>query len=77
MLAWSLARHVRSPLVRAFWLSWPLIIAFITIITGNHFIIDVVLGVATAGVSAVVAHRLAAIRPVWGLQPSRSPVATT
>ena len=78
MLSWSLARHVRLRAARAFWLAWPLMIAFVTIITANHFLFDVVLGLATAGVAAIVAHRLAAIRPhAWALQPARSSVAAT
>jgi hypothetical protein len=78
MLSWSLARHVRLRVARIFWLSWPLVITFVTLLTANHFIFDVVLGLATAGVAAVVARSLAAIRPhAWALQPARSSVATT
>jgi len=78
ILSWSLFRHVRPRPARAFWAIWPLVIAFVTIITGNHFIFDLVLGLATAGVSAVVAHRLGAIRPhAWALKPASSTVATT
>jgi len=78
MLSWSLARHVRMRAARAFWLAYPLLITFVTIITGNHFLFDVVTGLGTAGVAAVVAHRLAAIRPhAWALQPARSSAAVT
>ncbi len=78
MLSWSLARHVRTRAARAIWLAWPALITFVTIITGNHYFFDVVTGLATAGVAAVVAHRLAAIRPhAWALQPARSSVAAT
>jgi hypothetical protein len=78
ILSWSLVRHVRARPARLFWACWPLLIAFITIITGNHFIFDLVLGLATAAVSAVVAHRLGALRPhAWALQPARSSVVTT
>jgi membrane-associated phospholipid phosphatase len=78
MLSWSLARHVRLRAARVFWLAWPLVIIFVTIITANHFVFDVVSGLATAGIAAFVAHRLAAIRPhAWSLQPARSSVAAT
>jgi len=78
MLSWSLARHVRMRVARAFWLAWPLLITFVTLLTANHFFFDVVLGLATAGVAAVVALQLAAIRPhAWALQPARSSVAAT
>jgi membrane-associated phospholipid phosphatase len=78
MLSWSLARHVRLRAARAFWLAYPLLITFVTIITGNHFFFDIVAGLGTAGLAAAVAHRLAAIRPhAWALQPPRSSVAAT
>ena len=78
MLSWSLARHVRVRAARIFWLAWPLLITIVTVLTANHFFFDVVTGLGTAGVAAVVAHRLAAIRPqVWALQPARSSVPAT
>jgi hypothetical protein len=79
MLAWPLARLVRLRALKVFWASWPLIITFVTIITGNHFLLDAVLGLATAGIAAVVARRLAVFRPhAWALEPtpSSSPVGT-
>ena len=78
VLSWSLARVVQPWPIRAFWLAWPLVITFVTVITGNHFLLDALLGVACAGVAATVAHRLGAIRPnAWALPSSRSSVATT
>jgi membrane-associated phospholipid phosphatase len=79
MLAWPLARLVRPRALKVFWACWPLVITFVTIITGNHFILDAVAGLATAGIAAAVAQRLAAFRPhVWSLAPaaSSSPVST-
>jgi len=78
MLSWSLARHVRVRAARAFWMAWPPVITFVTILTANHFLFDVLTGLATAGLAAIVAHRLAAIRPhAWALQPAHSSVAAT
>ena len=75
MLAWPLARLVRVRAAKVFWALWPLLISFVTIITGNHFLLDAMLGLATAGVAATVARRLAVIRPhAWALEPSRSSV---
>ncbi len=47
-----LARHWVS---RAFWASWPLLVAWVVIVTGNHYWIDVVLGWGVAAVAALVA----------------------
>ncbi len=71
----SAAARARCVAIRVFWLAWPLVISFVTIITGNHFLLDALLGLATAGVAAVVARSLATIRPhAWALEPSRSSV---
>lgn len=78
MLSWPLSRLARRRLVRVFWALWPLIITFVTIITANHFFVDAVLGLATAGVAAAVARSLAVIRPhAWALELRRSSVAAT
>jgi hypothetical protein len=75
MIGLTLARLVRTRIARAWWLLWPVWITFVTVITGNHFLLDAVLGLLTAGVSAIVARRLARIRPqVWAF--AGSPRAT-
>jgi membrane-associated phospholipid phosphatase len=45
---------------RAFWAAWPLLIAWVVIVTANHFWTDAVLGWAVAATSVLVAHRLLA-----------------
>ncbi|MGA2471018.1 MAG: phosphatase PAP2 family protein [Solirubrobacteraceae bacterium] len=77
MLGWPLARLARSYVVRAWWIFWPVLITFVTVITANHFFLDAVLGLATAGVAAIVARRLARVRPhVWAFaDPSAARVA--
>ena len=78
MLAWPLSRLVRLRALRVFWALWPVLITFITIITANHFLVDAVLGVATAAVAAAVARSLALIRPHdWALELRGSSVAAT
>ena len=52
---------------RAFWAFWPLLIAWVVIVTANHYWVDAALGWSVALTAAVVAHRLLApARPeVW------------
>jgi hypothetical protein len=88
MLGWPIARLVRWRVARVFWLVYPLLITFVIVVTANHFLLDAVLGALTAGVSAVLAHRVARWRPgAWSwvpapaereprTEPSRSPVGT-
>jgi hypothetical protein len=63
MLGWSFARLASNRIVKVLWALWPLFITFMTVITGNHFLIDAALGLLVAGVSLVAARALAALRP--------------
>jgi membrane-associated phospholipid phosphatase len=76
MFGGTLARISRSWVVRIFWGCWPLMVAFVTVITANHFLIDAVLGALTAAIAAVVAFRLARVRPhVWAFAPQPAAAA--
>jgi membrane-associated phospholipid phosphatase len=63
MIGWPLARLVRWRPVRVLWLLYPFLMAFVIVVTANHFITDAVLGALTAGVSAYGASWLARARP--------------
>src|SRR3984957_3758372 len=75
MIGWSLARLVRWRIARVLWLMYPFVIAFVIVVTANHFIFDAFLGALTAGASAYGASWLARARPhVWrfsGVAPAR------
>jgi membrane-associated phospholipid phosphatase len=49
----SLALLVRSPAFKAVWLLWPLAVWFSVLATANHFWLDVVGGIAVAGIGAL------------------------
>ncbi len=65
----------RNRFAKAFWAAWPLLIAWVVIVTGNHYWVDVALGWMVAATSALVAHRLLArARPhawAWRTAPAR------
>jgi uncharacterized membrane protein YkvA (DUF1232 family) len=63
MIGWTLARLARRRIVSVLWLLYPFVIAFVIIVTANHFIVDALLGAVTAGVSAYGASWLARARP--------------
>jgi PAP2 superfamily protein len=74
MIGWSLARLVRWRLVRVLWFVYPFLIAFVIVVTANHFIFDAFLGALTAGVSAYGATRLARMRPqAWRFSNASTP----
>jgi membrane-associated phospholipid phosphatase len=65
---------VRHRLTKALWVVWPLLVAWVVIVTGNHYWADIALGWGVAVASALIASRLLArARPeAWSWQ-SRSP----
>ncbi len=66
MIGWPLARLVRWRPVRVLWVLYPFLMAFVIVVTANHFIIDAALGALTAGASAYAATWMARARPqVW------------
>jgi membrane-associated phospholipid phosphatase len=67
--AFRLAKH--RPF-KVFWVCWPLIVAWVVIVTGNHYWVDAVLGWGVALTAALVAQRLLArARPeAWAWRTS-------
>jgi membrane-associated phospholipid phosphatase len=65
MIGWPMARLSRRWPARIAWSLYPLWITFVVVATGNHYFTDVVLGALTAVVSAVIANRWLAARPIW------------
>jgi membrane-associated phospholipid phosphatase len=79
MIAWPLARLVRRPAARVLWVLYPFLMAFVIVVTANHFILDALLGALTAGASAYGARWLARARPgAWrfsNVSPARLPAS--
>ncbi len=67
MIGWSTSRLVSWRPAKVAWRLYPLLVTFVVVATANHYLADVFLGAVTAGVSALLAHRLLArARPdVW------------
>jgi membrane-associated phospholipid phosphatase len=63
MISWPLARLSRRTVVKVAWMLYPFLMAFVIVVTANHFIVDALLGALTAGVSAYGARWLARARP--------------
>jgi membrane-associated phospholipid phosphatase len=60
MIGVSGALIARHSWTKAFWAAWPLLVAWVVIVTGNHYWVDVALGWGVALTSALVASRLLA-----------------
>ena len=74
MIAIPLAKLAKTRPVRWFWTGYPLLVTFVIVMTANHFVVDAVLGAATAVCDATAAVWLARARPVWGFNtaPARA-----
>ncbi|MEA2391478.1 MAG: hypothetical protein QOK31_1587 [Solirubrobacteraceae bacterium] len=75
MVGWPLARLVRPRPLKVAWALYPLLVTFVVVATGNHFILDAVFGAFTAAVAASLSHRLLArARPAaWAFTPAPAP----
>jgi membrane-associated phospholipid phosphatase len=67
LTGWSMATLTARRTLQILWRLYPLAIMIVVVVTGNHYLVDIVLGAACAGVSALVAGALLArSRPdVW------------
>jgi hypothetical protein len=59
----TLARLSKHRVTRIAWGLYPLLVTFVIVATGNHFLADAMLGALTAGLSAWAASWLARARP--------------
>ena len=63
-LAWAVwtavvaHRLVRSPVLRRLWLGYPLITATAVVVTGNHYLLDILAGGLIALLTLTIAHYL-------------------
>ena len=60
MIAAAMVRLSSRPMARLVWALYTPFVVFVVITTGNHYLTDCVLGVATAGLSALLAGQLLA-----------------
>jgi membrane-associated phospholipid phosphatase len=60
MIGWPMMRLVSRRTAKIAWGLYPLVTTFVVVATGNHYLLDVILGAATAGVSGLAAQRLLA-----------------
>jgi membrane-associated phospholipid phosphatase len=71
MIGLPLARLVRWPTLRVFWAAYPVLVTFVIVVTGNHFLADAFLGALTAATSGYTAWWLARARPAaWAFAPA-------
>src|SRR5262249_1110133 len=65
ILAWSLALLVRPRPLKALLFAYPLLMTYVVVASGNHFVLDAVFGLLTAALATGVAILLARLNPDW------------
>ncbi len=71
MIGLVLAQLTKRRIVRFAWAAYPAVMFWVVVATGNHWVLDVVLGAMTAGVSYYGAALLARARPgAWAFSPA-------
>lgn len=74
LISVPLARLCKHRVARAFWAVYPLLVTFVIVATGNHFLADAFLGALTAIAAASAAAWLARARPAaWAFSPVTRP----
>jgi hypothetical protein len=69
----TLARLSKHRVTRIAWALYPLLVTFVIVATGNHFLADAMLGAVTAGLSAWAASWLARARPTaWAFSAAKA-----
>jgi membrane-associated phospholipid phosphatase len=71
MLGVPMVRLTRRGWAKALWAIYPLVVAMVVVVTGNHWIFDAATGAATAAISALAAQTVfARVRPnAWAWEP--------
>ena len=68
---------VRHRVAKVLWGAYPVLVTFVVLVTGNHWVMDAVAGAFVAGTSALVAkHLLSRIWPAawsWSAGPHQAP----
>jgi hypothetical protein len=65
----------RTRVARVLWACYPLMVIFVVMATGNHYLLDAVAGVLVAAMGAGVAWGLGRLRPgAWAFRRGPEPV---
>lgn len=69
MISMPLSILCRHRFVRVFWRIYPVVVTFVIVVTGNHFLFDAVLGGLTFVAAGAAATWMARVRESWQFAP--------
>jgi hypothetical protein len=67
----TMAALTKSNLQSRAWRMYPLLVTWVVVATGNHYLLDALLGAVTAGLAWIVATLLAGRNEGWVFRPER------
>ena len=67
----TMAALTKSKLQSRAWQLYPLLVTWVVVATGNHYLLDALLGAVTAGIAWLVASLLAGRHEGWAFRPER------
>ena len=74
MVGGSMSALVSRRWARRAWLLYPLLVTWVVVATGNHYLFDALLGAFTAGIAWLVARRLGKFHDGWQFSPATETV---
>ena len=77
ILSWSLALLVSSVWLRVVLFTYPLLMTYVVVASGNHFWLDAVFGAVVAALAVGAAVLLARIRPEWSFRAQLPPSSSS
>jgi hypothetical protein len=70
MIGLTMSALVSRTWARRAWRFYPLLVTWVVVATGNHYLVDAILGALTALTAWLIAKRLATVREVWEFRPA-------
>ncbi|MEI6447102.1 MAG: phosphatase PAP2 family protein [Actinomycetes bacterium] len=77
MVGGTMSLLVSRSWARWLWRFYPLLVTWVVVATGNHFLLDAVLGAMTALAAWAIARRLASVRGAWAFRPQAEAAQAT
>lgn len=69
MVGGSMSKLVKRKWAKRLWLCYPLLVTWVVVATGNHYLFDAILGAITAGIAWTIARQLGKVRDGWKFTP--------
>jgi hypothetical protein len=69
LIGGSMSKLVNRTWAKRLWLAYPLLVTWVVVATGNHYLFDAILGAFTAGVAWTIAKQLGKAHDGWKFTP--------